>query len=168
MKQLLLIVIFSAFFAVHGAAAQTEKQIAAIRTTVNLINKNATQYSKTTKDVDGISLEGTEATFFASGRGIQKINVNSYGETYKASTELYFQGEEVIFVFQKISNYDTQIGLDKPVKVVKITEQRFYFSGGSLIRFLDGKVSIKKTSKRWSDREAEILALKKKLLEVYP
>jgi len=168
MKQLLLIVIFSTFFAVHEAAAQTEKQITAIRNDVNLINKNAKNYDKTTKDIDGISLEGTEATYFASGRGVKKVIVNSFGETYKATTELYFGGEELIFAFQKFSQYDTQIGLDKPVKVVKVTEQRLYFSGGKLIRFLEGKTNVKKTLKRWSDREAEIRALAKAVLEAYP
>lgn len=52
-----------------SVSAQVEKQIAAIRADVNLINKNAPKYDKKVKGIDGLSVEGSEATYFISGRG---------------------------------------------------------------------------------------------------
>ena len=55
---------FAILFAAFGNSvfAQIEKQIKQIRADVNLINKNASKYTKKTKTVEGIALEGTEAT----------------------------------------------------------------------------------------------------------
>ena len=58
---------------VISISGQTEKLISAIRADVNLINKSAAKYDKKTKSVDSISLEGAEATYFTSGRGLKKI-----------------------------------------------------------------------------------------------
>ena len=109
--------------------AQSAEQIAQIRAEVNSINKNAKKYTKKTKDVDDVSLEGTKATYFSSGKGLMKISAKMYGETYNASGEFYYQGEELIFAYLKFNRYDTQIGLDKPVKIVKVEEKRFVFRG---------------------------------------
>ena len=65
-----------------------------------------------------------------------------YGETYRATVELYYQGENVIFAFKKMERYNTSIG-DKNLKVVSIEEERFYFSGRKMIRYLAGKREVK-------------------------
>ncbi len=167
MKTKLLILAIVTFIATQTAFAQTAKKITAIRNEVNLINKSAKKYTKTTKDVEGISLEGTEATYFVSGKGLKKIVAKSYGETYNATTELYYNGEELIFVYRKINSYDTQIGLEKPVKVVSVKESRFYFINGELIKFLNGKVNVKNTTKFWYDTKSEITELSKKLKDAF-
>ena len=90
-----------------------------IRAEVAAINKGAAKYTKTTKDVEDISLEGTEATYFSSAGNLRKITAKMYGETYNATGEFYYRDGELIFAFLKHNQYDTQIGLDKPPKVVR-------------------------------------------------
>jgi hypothetical protein len=167
MKTKYLIFIIAIIFSSNITFAQTAKQVTAIRKDVELINKNAKSYTKTTKDVEGISLEGTEATYFTSGKGLKKITAKSYGETYNATTELYYSGEQLIFVYRKFNRYDTQIGLAKPPKVTSVKESRFYFTNGKLIKFLDGKKDVKNTTKYWLDSESEMLQLAEKLKAEY-
>jgi hypothetical protein len=166
MKKLIWMISIIAIFA--GAAfAQTAKQVAGIRAEVAAINKAAKGYKKKTKDVDGVSLEGTQATYFTSGKGLKKITAKLYGETFNASAELYYQGEEVIFIYFKMNKYDTQIGMDPPPKVVRVEEERYYFAGGELVRVLKGKKEIKATDEEYTEMKAGILELEKGLKEAY-
>lgn len=139
--------------------AQIEKQIAAIRADVNLINKSAGKYHKSTKNVDGVSLEGTEATYFTSGRGLKKIVAKLYGETFRATAELYYKGEEMIFAFQRVARYDTHIGMKPPPRVVRFEEKRLYRSAGKTIRILSGKAQLKPGDIEFTESEYEIIEL---------
>jgi len=122
-----------------GIIGQTEKQIAAIRADVKLIDKSSSKYSKKEKDVDGISLEGARATYFLSGKGLKKIVAKIYGETFRATAEIYYSGEEMIFAFQRLEKYDTHIAMNPPPKVIKVIESRVYFSSGKAIRVIEDK-----------------------------
>jgi hypothetical protein len=148
---ILLVVLIAA-----SASGQVEKQIAAIRADVNLINKNAPKYDKKVKGIDGLSVEGSEATYFISGRGLKKIVAKTYGETFRATTELYYSGEELIFVFQRVERYDTQVGMKPPPKVVRADETRLYRSGGKTIRILSGKTKLKPDDIKFTEAEYEL------------
>lgn len=150
-----------------SAFAQTAGQTAQIRTKVNAINKNAKKYTKKTKDVDDVSLEGTQATYYSSGKGLMKISAKMYGETYNAVGEFYYQGEELIFAYLKFNRYDTQIGLKKAPKVVKIEEKRLYFADGDLIKLLIGKRQIKSTDEKFGESKDEIIEISGKLKAAY-
>ena len=152
-------------FSFQVVSAQTEKQITAIRGEVAAINKNAAKYKKVKKDVDGVSLEGTEATYYTSGKGFKKVVANMYGETFKATGEFYYSGDEIIFAYIKSHLYDTQIGLSTPVKVVKITEERYYFSGGEIIRIIDGKKLLKSTAEKFIELKEGIVSINAVLKE---
>lgn len=168
MKTKLLILIIATFIATQTVFTQSvEKQVSAIRAEVAAINKNAKGYTKKTKDVADISLEGTEATFFTSGRGLHKITAKMYGETFQATGEYYFQGEELIFAYEKMSRYNGQIGMSKPVKVVKVEEKRLYFSNGKLIKLLVGKISVKSGSQQWEESEKDTLDLVKTFKDAF-
>ncbi len=146
-----------------SAFAQTEKQIAAIRADVNLINKSASKYDKKTKLVEGISLEGTEATYLTSGRGLKKITAKMYGETFRATAEHYYSGEELIFAYQRLQRYDTQIGMKPPPKVVKILETRVYYSGAKAIRVIEDKKQLATSHSEFSAAESAMNDLSEKL-----
>lgn len=167
MKIKLLILTIVIIFGSQIAFAQTTKQVSAIRKEVDLINKSAKKFTKTTKDVEGISLEGTEATYFSSGKSLRKITAKSYGETFRATTELYYQADKLIFVYRKFHSYDTQIGMNPPPKVVSTKESRFYFANGKMIKFLNGKVSVKNTTKFWEDSSSETTQMSQKFLDAY-
>jgi hypothetical protein len=167
MKTKYLLFIIAIIFSSQIAFAQTAKQVTAIRKDVELINKNAKNYTKTTKDIEGISLEGTEANYFAAGKNLKKISAKSYGETYNATTEFYYSGEQLIFVYRKFNRYDTQIGMNPPPKVVSVKESRFYFANGKIIKFISDKKDVKNTTKFWEDSASEMVQLAEKLREEY-
>ncbi|MGI9055980.1 MAG: hypothetical protein ACR2F2_09290 [Pyrinomonadaceae bacterium] len=157
------------FAFVNPVQAQTyeafvQKRVGQIRVEVNAINKDAGKYKKTTKSVEEISLEGTEATYFHSGKDLKKITAKMYGETYNATAELYYKNGELLFAFVKRNQYDTQIGMDTPPKVTGSEEQRFYFrSDGELIRLLVGKKELKSGDERYTDLKDEIINISGKL-----
>lgn len=157
------------FAFVYSTQAQTygafvEKRVGEIRVEVAAIEKGASKYKKTTKDVEGISLEGAKATYFHSGNDLKKITAKMYGETYNSTSEFYYQNGKLIFAFVKRNQYDTQIGLDIPPKFVRSEEQRFYFrSDGELIRLLVGKKELKFGDERYAELMDEIISVSNKL-----
>jgi hypothetical protein len=165
MRKTLISFLFAA--AAVPAIGQTATQIGSIRAEVSLINKNAAKYQKKTKNVDDISLEGTEATYFTSGRGLRKITAKMYGETFRATAELFFSGEELIFAYKKLERYDTHIAMNPPPKVIKIIETRVYFAGGKAIRVMEGKVLVSGSAAEFGDAEAEMKELAEKLKDAY-
>lgn len=169
MRKSLHISIFTVLFLTFGVSvfAQTAEQIKQIRAEVNLINKNAAKYKKTKRNVEGISLEGTEATYFVSGKGLKKVTAKMFGETYNATVEIYFSGEEMIFAFLKENRYDTQIGMNPPPKVVRTEERRFYFSSGNLIRLLVGKTEVKSGSENYRELKEQIEDIAAKIKTAY-
>ena len=145
------------------AQAQTESEIIKIRAEVALINKGAPKFTKTTKTVEDISLEGTEATYYHLAKNLKKITAEMFGETFNATGEFYYRDGKLIFAYLKRNKYDTQIGLNTPPKVVSVEEQRFYFADGELIRLLVGKKELKSASKKFSELKDEITSISDKL-----
>jgi len=146
-----------------SAFAQTEKEIIKIRAEVAAINKGASKYTKTVKNVEDLSLEGTEATYYYAAEDLRKVKAEIFGETYNATGEFYYRGGTLIFAFVKRNQYDTQIGLEKSPKVVRTEEQRFYFANGELIRLLIGKKELKSANERYSELKNSIEDISSKL-----
>ncbi len=167
MKKILLLTILTLIFGLSTFAQTVERQIAAIRAEVAAINRAGAKYTKKTRNVEDVSLEGTEATYYVSGKGLKKIVAKMYGETYNATGEYYYSGEELIFAFVRFNRYDTQIGVTPVPKVVRSEEQRFYFSGGNLIRLLVGKKQLKPGAEKYEELKTEALAISGKLKEAY-
>jgi hypothetical protein len=167
MKIKLLIFTAALFLVFPTVFAQSKREISSIAKQVNTINRNLKKYTKKTKDVTDVSTEGARVSYYVSGRGLMKISAKIYGETYNAVGEFYYQGEEMIFAFLKLNKYDTQIGLEKPVKVVKVEEKRLYFSGGNLIKLLIGQTKIKSSDERFAESKDEIVELANKLKAAY-
>lgn len=148
--------------------AQTEKQITSIRTKVAAINKGAKSYTKKTKDVDDISLEGTEAAFYSSRLSLKKVTSKMYGETYNATGEFYYDKGKLIFAFIKHNQYDTQIGMEKAPKVVKVEERRFYFDDdGNLILLLLGKKELSESDEKYEELKQSAVEIGGKFLESF-
>lgn len=155
--------IFVTLPAAESVQAQIEKDVARIRAEVASINKSTAGYKKTTKSVEDIALEGTEATYYHSAKSLKKITAKMYGETYSSTGEFYYANGELIFAFLKRGQYDTQIGTGAPPKVVSTEEQRFYFAGGELIRLLVGKKELRAGDERHSELKEQIVSLSSKL-----
>ncbi len=138
----------------------TDKAVAIIRSDVLRTSKLLSTFKKTTKFVDDVSLEGTEATFYISTAGLKKIHAEMAGESYYAKADYYYSDRgELIFVYYVFNRYDTQIGMDPPPKVVNIEEKRLYFRGDKMIKRI-----ITKTETSFpvdADDENELLELEK-------
>ncbi len=115
-----------------AVAATTAQQITSIRTEVAAINKRLPKMAAQTKNVEGITVEGTEATYYSSGKDLRKIRATLYGETFRATVELYFRRGALIFAFERYERYEAELG--SPVE--STTEYRFYFSGSRTLRLL--------------------------------
>lgn len=112
---------------------QENSAISSIRQRYATINKNLAKYKAVKKELSGFSTEGGELTAYFDGSSIVKISTVYYGESGRASEEFYYWNDKLIFVFRKDQSYS------KPLsgKVVKTTENRFYFEDDKLIRWLD-------------------------------
>lgn len=163
MKFKFAILFFALFLSFQTTFAQAEKEIAAIRAQVAAIDKAAPRYKKATKTVENISLEGTEANYFSSDKGLEKIAAKIFGETFNATAEFYYQNDALIFVFYKINRYDRSIGTTKSPKVVRTEERRFYFKGDRLIRLLDGKTEVKTDHEKYETMRDEMIDVAEKL-----
>ena len=148
-------------------SAQVDKRIADVQRKVAAINKNAARYTKTKRDVLGASTEGGEASYFHKGKELKKITAKIYGETYNAVAELYFETGQPVFYYFKLNRYDTQIGLSKPVKIVKVEEERYYFAGAEMIKVMFGKKVIKETDEKYAEMRDGILKLSDDLRMAY-
>ena len=138
-----------------GAGAQTDKRIAGIRAKVSEINKAAPKYKKVKRDVDGISTEGAEAKIYSSRTEVKKIVVDLYGETFNAVSEFYFDGDKLIFAHDRVNSYDTQLGLKRHVKIVRIEQIRSYFDNGKMFRLVKGTKIIASTSSELEEYERQ-------------
>lgn len=116
------------------AHAQSEAQISSIRAQYAAINKRAGRHRKVKKELSGFSLEGGQLIAHFDGPAIVKLVANHYGEMGRTVEEYYYSNGKLIFVFEKVLNYNKPMG-----KVVRTTENRYYFNNDQLIRWLDEK-----------------------------
>jgi len=159
----LLFAIAAAALLASTGVAQADRQIEEIRAKVSLINKNAAKYRRVNRAVENLSLEGAEAVYFISGRKVKKITAKIYGETFRATVELYYSDAGIIFGYRRTQHYDTHIAADPPPKVASVTEARVYYSGSKAVRVIDGKKRISATDTKFRTAEEEVTDLSDKL-----
>jgi hypothetical protein len=151
----------------QNAFAQTEPQISKIRARVAAINKNIGKYKKTVRDVDEISLEGTQATFYSAGSDLQKTTAKIYGESYNAVAEIYYEKNIPIFIYEKLNKYDRTIGETNAPKIVSVEETRIYYVEGRIVKMLAGKRAIKPADEKFEETSREFSEIAKKLFEAF-
>jgi len=162
MKRLLTILILT--LSVSSAFAHTSPQgddaINSIRQHYAQINRSAGLYKKVKKALSGFSAEGGELVAYFHGPSVMKMIATYFGESGKASEEFYFWNGKLIFVLR------TDFRYDKPLsgKVVKKTEDRFYFSNDKLIRWIDenGK-EVASEKAEYAEKQKEYLESSKQL-----
>jgi hypothetical protein len=130
--------------------------IQSIREQYATINKSVGSYKKVKKELSGFSAEGGELVAFFDGPKIMKMVASHFGEGGKAVEEYYYWDDHLIFIFRKDSNYD------KPGsgKVVRTSENRFYFSDDRLIRWVDENAKqVASGSSEYLEKEKDYLQL---------
>jgi hypothetical protein len=142
MKKILLIAVAALFIpcvsATSGATLNADSfrvtdSISTIRRRYTIINQRLAKYRTIKKELSGFSAEGGELAAYFDGKAVMKIATINQGETGRSFEDFYYWNEKLIFVFRKQDTYD------KPYsgKVVRTTENRFYFGDGKLIRWID-------------------------------
>jgi hypothetical protein len=91
-----------------------------------------------------------------------KISATFYGEIGRATDEFYYSNDKLIFVYRKHLHYSGQL----TGKVVRTTENRYYFKDDKLIRWIgeDGK-QVSTTAPEFGQGEARVLASSKQLVD---
>lgn len=140
---------------------QAADPIQSIRRQYANINKRASRYRKVKKQLSGFSLEGGELVAYLDGPAVVKLVANHYGEGGRTLEEYYFANGKLIFVFQKESRYDRPLS----GKVVRTSENRFYFESDRLIRWLgaDGKPVASGTAE-YQEKQDEYLETSRKFV----
>lgn len=142
MKKALLVFVVSLFAlsgpsSVAGQASannqQEKESITSIRERYAAVNKNLSKYRVVKKELSGFSTEGGELVAYFDGASVVKMAATYFGEMGRSLEEFYYRGGELVFVFQRRETYDAPMS----GKVSKKVEERFYFAGGRLIRWLD-------------------------------
>ncbi|HEX5703596.1 MAG TPA: hypothetical protein VFX97_10395 [Pyrinomonadaceae bacterium] len=151
-----------AVLAVYEAQAQGTDPIQTIRQQYAAINRGAARYKKVKKELLGFSAEGGELVAFTRGPSIVKITATFYGEMGRATDEFYYANDKLIFIFRKHSHYNRPL----TGKVVRTTENRYYFKDDKLIRWIgeDGK-QVSTTAPEFTQVEARLLASSKQFVE---
>jgi len=166
MKKKVFIVVSLVFiFGLQNVFAQkkteTERQVSRIRSGVLRTNKLLSIFKKTTKVVEGVSTEGTEVTFYKSTAGLKKMHAEIAGETFYVKTDYYYSDRgELVFIFSRLSRYNTQIGMTPPPKIVRIEEKRIYFANGKMVKKIK-TVTETEFGSEAQNSEKDILELEK-------
>lgn len=166
-KILPILLLISIVPTLAAAQQKSESAIAAIRAEVGSINLNSKNYARTTKDIEGISLEGATAIYFVADREIKKIRAKIYGETFNSSAEIFYRDRQPIFIFLKINRYETPIGTGGTPKVVAVEEQRIYYANGKTIKVMLGKTAVPPSEARFVEIERALTELSEKFLAAY-
>ena len=109
----------------------------------------------------GFSAEGGELVAYLSGPSIVKISATFYGEMGRATDEYYYSNDKLIFVFRKHSHYRAPLS----GKVVRTTENRYYFKDDKLIRWISEGKEVSSAGSEFVAKEVELLASSKQFTE---
>jgi len=113
--------------------AQTDTAIARIRGEYARVNAMLARCENRTLDVNGMSTEGGTMKIYRCGGAIRKLAVTYYGEMGRASEEWVLSGDRPIFLYRLDSDYDQTFG-----RVVRRTEERVYWRGEQMLRWIRG------------------------------
>lgn len=149
-------------FVANGGAQ--ESAIPIIRARYAAVNRGLKRCQKIEVAVPEVeryyALEGNSHEAYLCNGAPRKIVGTYYGETGRSIDEYYYWDGELFFVLSKNLRYDKTFG-----KVVRINNDRFYFAGGRLVRWVDeGGRRVKVEDDEARRREREYLDNGKELL----
>ena len=167
MKRISVVVVIVLFgvlasYEAKAQGAQSPDPIQTIRQQYAAINRGAARYKKVKKELLGFSAEGGLLIAYLSGPSIVKISATFYGEMGRATDEFYYANDKLIFIFRKHLHYNAPL----TGKVVRITENRYYFKADKLIRWIgeDGK-QVSTTAPEFGQSEERLLASSKQFVD---
>lgn len=113
--------------------AGDDSDVTRIRAHFAQIERERPGYRCRTIALDGFSAEGGELDACYAGHQLRKLTAVYLGESGRAREEYYFWNDSLEFLFSAVSRYSAQLS----GKVVSTDEDRFYWHGSRLVRWLD-------------------------------
>lgn len=134
-----------------SAPSASEAAIRTIRQEVQSIEKNAPKFRRMAIPWEG-STEGGELIGFFQGPSLRKVAQDVFGEMGRATTELYFRSNRLIFAVSTTLRYNRPFYFDEGKKNLEIESrvlERCWFAQGRLIAAAggDGKMIAIASSK---------------------
>jgi hypothetical protein len=139
------------------ADSTVDEQVKTIRSRYDAVEKDLSRCKQVKRDLPDESTEGGELTAYFSDQSLRKLAAKFYGETGQSREEYYFWDDRLFFVMRVQSRYDKMFG-----KVVSKKEERFYFAGDALIRWLDTLKKEAPAGAEFQERGRDYLARAKK------
>lgn len=174
-ETVLAILLITAAFSV--SLAGTDPRISDIRKEYQTIRNAVSSLHQETVELDGYSTEGGVAKAFRDTKGgIRLIRVELYGESGKVFEEYYYRDGLLIFVFYEHHRYNVPFNVSPEVakemgiepfdpKKTKLTEDRYYFANGTMIKWLDEeKKDVEIKSKEFRDAAKEVIDFSNEML----
>jgi hypothetical protein len=175
--QNLLAVLFLLF---AGSLSADDSGILEIRKEYKNIRDALPSLNKVELELSGYSAEGGRATAYRdSKKGIRLIRVELYGESGKVFEEFYYRNGSLIFALYESHRYNVPFYVTPEVakdaggvafdpKRTKITEDRYYFENGKMLRWIDeNKKDISTTSNEFKESEKAILRFANELQAMF-
>ena len=111
------------------------------------------------KEVDGLGGDSAYATVYFSAGDIPKVRARVYEGDVRTSYQAYFEGATLVFVYRTVNQL-------LPTGPSELEQQRFYFTDGRLVRWLDATHrEVPSGSGRYEDAEERVRALADRLLQ---
>ncbi|MGE5893920.1 MAG: hypothetical protein ACM34I_07680 [bacterium] len=157
--------------------AGADQRIADIRKEYQAIRGALPTYTQESLELTDYSTEGGVAKAFRDAKGnIRFIRVELYFESGKEFDEYYYRNGLLIFVFYEHHRYNVPFNVSQETakelgiepfdpKKTKITEDRYYFDNGAMIKWLDEeKKDVNKQSKEFRDATKEVIDFSNEML----
>jgi hypothetical protein len=110
------------------------------------------------KEISGVRGDSAYATLYLSGNEIPKVRARIFANGNRTSYQAIYDGGRLVFMFRTVDRLD-------PSGPQRLDEQRYYFDGGRMIRWLGSGGEVSSTSAEYVDAEQRIRALGGSLLE---
>ncbi|NML64451.1 hypothetical protein HHL22_04455 [Hymenobacter sp. RP-2-7] len=147
--RVLLLLLLGSVKAEVGCGQATTAATAAIQTQYQRISSNRATYKTRSISLDGESGEGGQGTAYYEGKEMKLLAVVHYEEMGKREAHYYYHNGQVFFALSSLYRYNRPIYYDKKtarnngdpeafdLKKAELTENRYYFQNGKLIRWLN-------------------------------
>ena len=140
-----------------AGGADTAAMVASIRRHYQAINGQQAGYRKIQADLSGYSEEGGELTGYYDGVKIRKIVARFFGETGQLLEEYYFAADTLVFMYSDQQEYTEPLPASKG-KVKSSRQNRYYFTAGRLLQWLDEtKRPVPSSDPRFAEAQKRIL-----------